>query len=368
MAVTKPYFRKKDHRSKTVNVASWVGLLASGIQRCHKLDLINKNEKSKLERMLKSSNVSMEKLLALADEIEEKLRGKKSFYSDEFSIWLQETVGSLKLQRDELLHVIQLMNVPLYSTNYDSLFQLATNLKSIPWNDRKEIEEVLLGGRKGIVHLHGCWAAPESIVLSSNGYKHILKDQHIQSSLRAEVLNKSLMFVGFGAGLRDPNFGLLLEWIRTSGANPNKYHYAMVLQDQVGKFQADHPGSERIEVVPYGNRYEDLLGYLFLLLSADAQRAIIMRLTAKVERLCSEAKESSLKEALGILVYELFTVFKYANNVMDIKNTLEFVNATLQGLDKHEVSLQVRSLYSQIERTSIENIHEKLIDIYEKIV
>ena len=75
------------------------------------------------------------------------------------------------------------------------------------------MERVLRREEKGVAHLHGYFRQPESVVLGSRSYDDVLRDEHAQAILRTLVLRDRLLFVGFGAGLSDPNFGNLLSWM-----------------------------------------------------------------------------------------------------------------------------------------------------------
>jgi hypothetical protein len=73
---------------------------------------------------------------------------------------------------------------------------------------------------------------------------------------------RTLLFVGCGEGLEDPNFGALLRWTRRVFAGSEYRHYRLALTNEVAAIQAKHPPEERIFVLPYGTQYSDLGGFL----------------------------------------------------------------------------------------------------------
>jgi hypothetical protein len=50
------------------------------------------------------------------------------------------------------------------------------------------------------------------VILGIRSYEEVLGDAHAQTMQRAIRSLKTLLFVGCGEGLHDPNFGALLEW------------------------------------------------------------------------------------------------------------------------------------------------------------
>lgn len=59
-----------------------------------------------------------------------------------------------------------------------------------------------------------------------------LRDEHAQTVQRALRMTKSLLFVGFGGGLDDPNFGALLRWTCAVFRESEYRHYRLVLDSE----------------------------------------------------------------------------------------------------------------------------------------
>ncbi len=118
------------------------------------------------------------------------------------------------------------------------------------------------GDEPGVLHLHGWWDDPESVVLGIRSYEKVLGDAHAQAMQRALRSLRTLLFVGCGAGLGDPNFGALLEWSRGVFAGSQTRHYRLALESEVAELQRQHPDEERIIVLSYGKGHGDLAPYL----------------------------------------------------------------------------------------------------------
>ena len=72
---------------------------------------------------------------------------------------------------------------------------------------------VLRRDEAGILHLHGHWEDAESVVLGIHSYEEVLGDTRAQFMQQAITAFNSLLFVGCGEGLKDPNFSALRRWL-----------------------------------------------------------------------------------------------------------------------------------------------------------
>ena len=251
--------------TRNAPAASWTGLLGHGIGRCVQLGLAPASWAARQHGALESGD--LDELLAVAQQVESKLGAPAG---GEYRRWLGETVGALELQDGEVLDALAALGAPLATTNYDGLLEHATGLAPVTWRDSARVEQALRGDAPGVLHLHGHWAAPGSVVLGVRSYEAVLGDAHAQAVLRALPLLRSLLFVGFGAGLGDPNFGALLRWMRDVFARSPYRHYRLAREDQVAPLQSEHPPEQRIRVLSYGAHHDRLAPFLRGLLPSGA--------------------------------------------------------------------------------------------------
>ena len=259
--------------------SSWTGLLESGIERCltvaHPLPL---GWSERLHENIHSGDPQL--LLATAQEISLQLGAPEG---GEYRRWLRETVGSLPLHDRIVLDALRDLPVILATTNYDSLLEEVTGLAPVTWRDRTNAERVLRGEDRGIVHLHGFWNEPESVILSLRSYEEISRNEHVQSMLRALRFLRTFLFVGCGDGLADPNFGAFLRWSRKIFRTSEARHFRLRLDCEVAKVQAHHPPEERIFALPYGPDHTSLGPFLRSLAPEPSEsldlppRALIVR-------------------------------------------------------------------------------------------
>ena len=159
------------------------------------------------------------------------------------------------------------------------------------WRDGPQSQRILRGDERGIVHLHGHWRDPESVVLGIGSYEDVLRDTGAQALLQALATYNSFLLVGFGKGLGDPNFAALRAWMATAHGNSEYRHYRLVLDHEVETIAAEHDPRERITPISYGARHADLAGFLSAL-GSNAPREGAARV-AGAHQTCDEVDRAA---------------------------------------------------------------------------
>ncbi|WNG37670.1 SIR2 family protein [Archangium violaceum] len=245
--------------------ASWLGLLEHGVRWCRSYanPPVDDAWKDRQLEALKSGDT--DEAITTAESIQRKLQ------SGDFRRWLQEGVGNLSLTRPELLKELRGLGQPLVTTNYDRLLEDGTTLKPVTWRQTDEMLRFLRGEPGRVLHLHGYYDDPESVVLGVRSYDRILADKATQAAMRSLSLTHTLLLVGFGAGLGDPNFDALLKWMGEALSSSSFSHYRLVLNPDLAAARKNHPPEQRVRVLGYGDNFSDLPGYIRAL-SAKAAR------------------------------------------------------------------------------------------------
>jgi len=236
-------------------VASWKGLLLDGIERCRDVADLPLPQAESLKILLEGNDVGL--WLSVAEIVQSKLKERS-----EFGRWLSETIGKLKISKRDTLDALVGLQVPLLTTNYDNLLEEATGYPPVTWKHPSRFERLLKKDVTGIGHLHGHFDDPDSIVLGVRTYEAIKNDQFTQATLRALRYTRTLIFVGFGKGLSDPNFDAFLQWSRTVFKESHFRHFRLARKSEVDAISREHEPSDRIFVLPYGEAYEDLAPFL----------------------------------------------------------------------------------------------------------
>ena len=294
--------------TQNAEAASWIGLLKLGAARCRELNPAR--DSAWEQRVIGEINSGdLDDTLSAAEKISRKLKAPSG---GEFRRWLSETVGALQLRETAVLEALRDLQVPLATTTYDSLLEKVTHLSSISWRDTAKVSRFLRREEQGILHLHGHWDEPESVVLGIRSYEEVRQNAHSQAVIRALAMTESLLFVGFGEELGDPNLRPFFSWLGGANAGNEARHYRLALERDVIELQRQHAVEERVRVLAYGPNYEALPGFLkslcprkvpaspkpriFISYRRDDAAAHAGRLC---DKLCAHFKESNIFMDLG---------------------------------------------------------------------
>jgi hypothetical protein len=244
-------------------VASWLGLLKNGVKRCEEVvhDLPHGwGERTRAD--IDSGDI--DDLLCAAEKITRKLTS----HGGEYRRWLKDTVGGLTVRSGEVVEALKALRVPLVTTNYDGLLEEVTGFDPVTWKDPTRVQQILREDpdEAGIVHLHGYWRDPKSVVLGVSSYEAVVGDAGSQAMLQALAYAKSFVFIGFGGGLGDPNFDALRRWMGHVLSDSRYRHFRLVRRTEVAATASQHDPSEQIVTIPYGENYEELVPFLHSLL------------------------------------------------------------------------------------------------------
>jgi formylglycine-generating enzyme required for sulfatase activity len=238
-------------------LASWTGLLSDGLEQCSEYGRPPLRDEALLLSQELVSTGTVDMMLAAASIIEARLGAPGGA---EWRRWLKESVGNLEVSNPKLGAAIHELGAPILTTNYDSLLHEGIPgpaFQPLTWNQTPQWVEALSNERKGILHLHGWWDEPESVVLGVSSYESILRAEAAQEIQRALGRFNTLLFIGYGAGLSDPNFGPLLEWLQRSDS-PNHRHYVLMNTEEIKTL----PEDTDLNPIEYGPTYELLPLYL----------------------------------------------------------------------------------------------------------
>ncbi|MFM7199173.1 MAG: SIR2 family protein [Myxococcota bacterium] len=240
------------------SVASWLGLLKHGIAHCVEYGRADEQWADDMRNALKK--LDTDALLMVAHQVSQKLGGEKDGL---FAAWLGETVGKLEPKHPELIQTLRQMELPIMTTNYDGLIEEITRLKVLTnakpvlmkkWLDREP--------DAGVFHLHGYWEEPATVVLDLFQYRDVVKDSQVQAQLQSIAITSSLIFVGCGGGLEDPNVGAFLEWMGGILSTSPRSHFVLVRALEVVPLKDRHRDVKCLRILSYGADYADLRPFL----------------------------------------------------------------------------------------------------------
>ncbi|WP_396604501.1 SIR2 family NAD-dependent protein deacylase [Bradyrhizobium sp. YCK136] len=239
--------------------ASWRGLIESGIDLCHALSgrTATAEWRTAMLQLLRAS--TSEGWLAIAEEVTRRLGGVAG---GEWFGWLERSFGDLAVANPEILRSIKQLRDEwrpiVMTTNYDDLLERQFKARAVTWRDVNGAIDVIARTSEDVLHLHGYWREPASVILGVRSYDQLLGDELAQSVQKAAAILNSFVFIGCGDGLHDPNLGLLHSWIDDKLKGAKHRHYVLLRADHAEAFRL----SGRLVAVSYGKEYSDLAPFL----------------------------------------------------------------------------------------------------------
>lgn len=271
----------------TANAAtsSWLGLLDHGIKHVKAIDTRRGDLLSQqLDLFLEDERV--EDLLAIASSIRTELRRASV---DRYGRWLATTVGELKPMHTEVADALAALDVPLFTTNYDEVLERALHRGSSTWKTPAQMRDIAMGASNAIGHLHGIWTDPASVIFDETDYRRVITDPAAQALQSSAFAMKNFLFVGFGAGLDDPNFKPMVDQFATTNSTAAFAHFKLCKS-------SDYRSETELDAVvdvPYGNHHDDLATFLRGLAPETITVGHVDRRVRGQERLLRQVRENS---------------------------------------------------------------------------
>lgn len=241
--------------------STWVGLLRSGIKFALESNLIDEQKSVMLTELMDSAitgeadlNLLLSSATAIGGYIAD--AGQQAQAN-----WYRDTIGQLQIRDPKWIDAIVGLHAPILTTNYDTLIEERTGRGSVTRRDPARFHAAVTRSSDAIVHLHGLWSDPPSVVLTHNDYTSLLADEVLVSLEKAVSATQSILYVGFGSGMDDPNFAELLKWHRRAFENSAVEHFRLCRTDELGKLNALHC-DQNITPIAYGPDYVDLPAFM----------------------------------------------------------------------------------------------------------
>ena len=233
-------------------LATWPGLLRDGVDYCRSAGA---DRKWASIRRAQISRGEVNELISAAGEISNELR-ERNLYEK----WLRRSIGSLELQDGSVIGALGRLGVPIWTTNYDNLIEKAIHQVPVTRGNPRFLE-VARGEAPGVLHLHGHYLEPATVVLGIKDYLGVEANKPAQAVQQAVSLMKTLLLVGFGGGLDDPNFRALRKWMGEVLKDSHYQHYRLCLESELAGLQQQHT-HEHIRPISFGADHDQLADFL----------------------------------------------------------------------------------------------------------
>ena len=243
---------------------TWTGLIRNGLDYLVQEGLVEASSRRTQQAYSLLEDNTPDSSLDAASFMTRALR-----QNGKFSTWLDSVFGNLdrEVRHPAILEALRNLfqnGAMLLTTNYDDLLEKTCQSRDIGRSDQ---DGLLLFKREelnGILHLHGSYHHPNEVVMDGSDYDVITNSDEIQNILRTFLDFKTLLFVGCGSGLDDPNFGTVLKWAFDRHQNIPHRHCLLVRD-------GDTLNHKLLVRLRYGSSYEDLAPFLNSLLPQPGQ-------------------------------------------------------------------------------------------------
>jgi hypothetical protein len=249
--------------------AFWTGLLRNGIERCNeRCTNLPEGWSETTERLIKEGKSS---LIHAATRIEEQLRG---VHDGQFGSWLSDSVGQLRVQDNKVIMSLLSWETIIATLNYDGLIEEVSGLPPVTWEQSDLAIRVLRRESNGVLHLHGHYASPSSVVFSSHKYEDICRTPSAQIILRSIFALGTVVFVGCGGTTEDPNFRGLWDFCKEHLGSCQHSHFHLVRASEKALVEANYTGIP-VRAISYGNEHSDLASFLAGIAEEVRQRRLV---------------------------------------------------------------------------------------------
>ena len=240
--------------------SSWLGLLKHGIDYLVETKKFTIEWGNELKTNLDSAffPFDLDKALRFAELVEQNLSTPAQ--PKAFENWLTNSFSDFKAQPNktntlEAIRDLQKSGVLIVTTNYDNLLSDVTGVSPVTWEEHADFLSAI-NNRDRILHIHGHWKRPSSIILGKSSYDRIVADEDFQVAFKSLWMHWSWMYVGCGDGLDDPNVGSLLRWGKRWGDH-TPHHYFLAKTDKAIAIESRPDKPINLFSVPY-EEYSDL--------------------------------------------------------------------------------------------------------------
>ena len=207
-------------------------LLDHGLSHVASQKLIDSAEHRALSSRASSGDSEM--MVQVADRLIDSGGGSGGAYR----AWLEEVFGEFDAvaKRNAVLDqltALKDLGVRIATTNYDGVLERFLGLEPVLWQDAAAAEAVLGGRRDAVLHLHGHWRTPSSVVLGMGDYGRLLADANSERLLQAGGPYAGDDGVrGDGDGADRPELRSLRSWASEALRGSSNTHYWLVLRGE----------------------------------------------------------------------------------------------------------------------------------------
>ena len=248
-----------DETGEPLSRITWIGLIRNGLAYLVSEGYVDTSSRRTKRAYEALEDPEVDGILDAANIVSSQMK-----QHGQFPTWLESVFGSLsqEIRYPALLDVLKALHergATLLTTNYDDVLEKHCGLQYIGRSNQDDVSRFQHGDLNGVFHIHGSYHDAREVVLDTTDYYEVKHSDMVQDVLKTFLQYKTILFVGCGSALEDPNFDALLRWASERHKNISHRHCLLIRDD-------DSVNHQPLVRVKYGPRYEDLVVYLKRLL------------------------------------------------------------------------------------------------------
>ena len=200
-----------DKTGKPLSRITWTGLIRNGLDY-----LVNEGYVDTSNRRTRRAYEALEEpevdgLLDAANIVSSQIK-----QHGQFPTWLESVFGSLsqEIRHPDLLDMVEALHergATLLTTNYDDVLDKYYGLQRLGRSNQDDVSRFQRRDINGVFYIHGSYHDAREVVLDTTDYYDVKNSDKVQDVLKTFLQYKTILFVGCGSGLEDPNFDALLR-------------------------------------------------------------------------------------------------------------------------------------------------------------
>jgi hypothetical protein len=281
----------------TAGIPGWKGLVQSGLDFAYARG-------ADPAMLMKAGQLLNENCLVETASLVQELLGAPG---GAYSSWLSEFFLSFKETRslDLVVSIKHLLAPFCVTTNYDTLLSDNAGLFSITprydWTEVGQARNAIQAGTEFLLHLHGVYDNPASVILGAGDYERIKKDEPYKFILNQLWSERHLLFIGCSRdGALDPDFLATIDYFNALFPHSTTVHYLLV-NDRDDVDRLDFLKKYHIEVISYGEKYEDLPAFIDSINpNYDVAHTRLVKKAGEFTQLLNDHDRSGRLQLLGV--------------------------------------------------------------------
>lgn len=243
----------------TANVAGWESLIIQGLNYAKEKNLDTKGLIQKAQSELESKD-----LLKASNHLKDLLNAP----NHPFINWLNEIFENLEINDKGLIsNILDLCCPIILTTNYDTLITSIDNITKRQiyiHNENDLILKAIKDKQDLIVHLHGIYKKPESIILSGKDYDALNNNEGYKFLLKKLFSDYHFLFIGCSKdGVMDNDFSTIFNFIKEWFPTSSNQHFILLHEKEIKAQNHIKLLTEcNIDAISYGDDYKLLSPFI----------------------------------------------------------------------------------------------------------